>query len=891
MGSHGRSIVPTSAPRGERAPTGVNELHHSAAFVMALADPAASLERVGGKGASLARLARGGFTVPPGFHLTTAAYRAVVEANALQTPILEAISSRAADQAASVIARLFQDAALPRVVHEALIGAYAALGRPDTSVAVRSSATAEDLPGLSFAGQQDTYLNIRGADALERAVRRCWASLWTARAIEYRQRAGIDHATVSLAIVVQEMVPAEAAGVLFTADPVSGSPETITINATLGLGESLVSGQVQPDVIRVQRRTRTIASRVTGDKAVMTVLTDEGTRQVEVPAERRRETALSDQQALELARVGIGIEALYGGPMDVEWAVRGDQVYVLQARPITTSPQDPWNDSRLGDYLWTSGNLGEAVPDVMTPCTWSLMQRVSTDAMANFSLPDSPTVGTIGGRPYMNVSLLATLAAAFGASRRFAAATEEVFGRLPEGVEIPLLRVSRWRIIRALVPTMAGVTWLVHTRKGRIAAFVARAPRRCAALKQRIAGTSSTQELARIWREELDVFVRDACHMLQVAGRQGGGALVTTRAHLRALVGERDADALFAGLHSASNQLASLGLLEGLRQLGRGEIDRATFAERYGHRGPHEFEVCVPRPAEDPAWIDAQLTAQTPGQLEALFERRQQATAAAWARLSATQPARVVARTRKQMDRWARIERDREATRSELIRVVWVVRSFVLRAGELTRRGDDLFFLSVDELAALLEGRPAPVDSIPRRRAAYERYRALPPYPRFIRGSFDPFAWAADPHRRADVFVAGGRAADVAADVRGFPGAAGVVEGRVRVLASPEEGDKLQSGEILVTRVTNVGWTPLFPRAAAVVTDVGAPLSHAAIVARELGIPAVVGCGNATMRLRTGDVVRVDGSHGTVELLAPPPDHGRSAAPERLSGGPPMPRR
>jgi len=819
------------------------------AFVLPLADPAASLERVGGKGASLARLARGGFPVPPGFHLTTAAYRAVVEADALQSPILAAVASQPPDQAASIIARRFEQAVIPAALHDEVLAAYAGLGPPDTAVAVRSSATAEDLPGLSFAGQQDTALNVRGAEALEQAVRRCWASLWTARAIAYRQRAGIDHASVSLAVVVQVMVAADAAGVLFTADPVSGAAEAITINATVGLGDALVSGQVQPDVIAVQRQTHTVTVR---------------------PAEPGHPPAITQPQARELAQLGLGIEALYGRPMDVEWAVAGEQVYVLQARPITTAPPDPWNDSRLGDYLWTSGNLGEAVPDVMTPCTWSLMQRVSIDAMANFALPNSPTVGNIGGRPYLNVSLLATLAATFGARERFARSTEEVFGRLPDGVDIPLLPVSRWQIVRALVPTMVSVTWLVQTRQGRIADFVASASRRCAQLEQRIASTSSPPQLAQLWRDDLDPFVREACHMLQVAGRQGGGALVSTRARLRALVGEQDADALFAGLHSASNQLASLGLLEGLRQLKRGQIDRPTFAERYGHRGPHEFEVSVPRPGEDPAWIDAHLAAQDPEQLEALLARREQATVAAWARLAATQPPRVVARTRRQMDQWATIERDREATRSALIRVFWVVRRFVQRAAALSGRGDDLFFLSMDELAAHLAGQPAPLESIPQRQAAYQRYAALPPYPRFIRGRFDPFAWAADPHRRSDVFVAGGETVAAAATtVRGFPGAAGTVEGRVRVLAAPESGDQLQPGEILVTSVTNVGWTPLFPRAAAVVTDVGAPLSHAAIVARELGIPAVVGCSNATMRLHTGDRVRVDGSRGTVELLAP----------------------
>jgi len=482
----------------------MSEIQTRAAFVLALADPVASLERVGGKGASLARLARGGFNVPGGFHLTTAAYRAFVKANALEAPILEAVSHNPADQAANAIAQLFDRAAMPVEIYDALSAAYLALGQGDPAVAVRSSATAEDLPGLSFAGQQDTFLNVRGQDALERAVRRCWASLWTARAIEYRQRAAIAPATVSLAIVVQEMVAAEAAGVLFTADPVAGSPDDITINATFGLGDALVSGQVQPDVIRVRRQTRTIASWNIGDKAVMTALAEDGTRQVEVPGDRRREPALDEQQALTLARIGIGIEALSSQPMDVEWAIRGDQVYVLQARPITTSPADPWNDSRLGDYLWTNGNLGEAVPDVMTPCTWSLMQRVSRDAMATFSLPNCPIVGNIGGRPYMNMTLLATVGAAFGMSGRAASATEEVFGRLPEGVDVPLLPVSRWRIIRALVPTMVSILWRVQTGKGRIAAFVANAPRRSAALNQHIASASNTQELARVWREELD---------------------------------------------------------------------------------------------------------------------------------------------------------------------------------------------------------------------------------------------------------------------------------------------------------------------------------------------------------------------------------------------------
>lgn len=219
------------------------------------------------------------------------------------------------------------------------------------------------------------------------------------------------------------------------------------------------------------------------------------------------------------------------------------------------------------------------------------------------------------------------------------------------------------------------------------------------------------------------------------------------------------------------------------------------------------------------------------------------------------------------MNRWAKTARDREATRSEVIRAFWVLRAFVLRAGALTGHGDDLFFLTIDEILALLGGDERALASVATRRATYDRYRSLPPYPTLLRGRFDPVRWAADPRRRSDVFDASGPAPLARDVITGFPGAAGVVEGVVRVLAAPEDGDALEAGEILVTTVTNVGWTPLFPRAAAIVTDVGAPLSHAAIVARELGIPAVVGCGDATMRLKTGDRARVDGERGTVELL------------------------
>ena len=603
----------------------------------------------------------------------------------------------------------------------------------------------------------------------------------------------------------------------------------------------------------------------------MTVRTANGTRSEPVPAERRTQAVLGADQARELAALAARIERLHDGPVDIEWARADGQFFILQARPITGAAArtpETWNDSLAGDYLWTSTNLGEAIPDVMTPCTWSLVQRFMADAMITASIGGHLLYGNIGGRFYMNLSLMASMAAAFGMKRKLTTAITQVFGRLPEGMDIPLIPISRWRLLRDLLPIAFHLKLDARRNQKGLPAFLAGAAARCDALRAAIDAASTSASLRALWSAEIEPFTRTACRMLQAAGRQDGSALVTVREELSAQVGEAAANALTTGLHGGDAQLASLGPIVGLAELARGEIDRATYARRYGHRSAHEFEISIRRPAEDPDWIDRQLAGLRTAKDDpaALLARQEAVRDAAWRALEDRDPRHARA-LRRQVERWAGSARDREAARSEVMRVFWVLRAFVLRAGVLTGRGDDLFFLSIDEVLALLGGDEAALAAVPARRSTYERYRALPSYPSLIRGRFDPFRWAADPQRRSDLFDAGGAAAPALETITGFPGAAGVVEGTVRVLGTPEEGEQLLAGEILVTTVTNIGWTPLFTRAAAIVTDVGAPLSHAAIVARELGIPAVVGCGNATMRLHTGDRVRVDGEHGTVERL------------------------
>jgi rifampicin phosphotransferase len=845
----------------------------TATYIRSLADEGLGLSEIGGKGQALARLASAGLPVPNGFHITTAAYRDFVARHLLEGPIRTQLatipdpSDESTGRVAAAIHALFTDREIQAEIAADVLRAYHQLGSPP--VAVRSSATAEDLPEASFAGQQESFLNIVGDDQLLQAVRRCWASLWTARAISYRARHHIPTDKISLAVVVQELVDADASGVLFTADPVTADDTMIEINAAWGLGEAVVGGQVTPDTITVERASGRIMRTVINTKTIMTRLTNGGTAALPVPVDRQNAPALTESQALRLVDLAITVEDLFKDPMDIEWCRTGDRLLVLQARPITTAIHpDPWNDSRSGDFLWTNTNVGEAIPDVMTPATWSMVQVFLTDAMATASIPPYVGYGRIGGRIYLNLSVMTTLSAAVGVSQKhYRYLSEEVFGRLPDDLEIPPVN-ARWRdIIRAVLPMALHVLGEARRDAKVLDAYLAGHLALCERRRAEIAAVATPVELADLWSDVLSPEFHRVSWMLSAATRSSGASFITTRKRLQSLVGDAAANALTAGLGGQAGQLASLGLLDGLEKVAAGEIDSDTFNRRYGHRGPHEFEISLPRSGEDPEWIDRQLAARAMSatnyrdMLRAQEEKRQQA----WAELEQRHPvhARIL---HHQLRVWAKISRDRERARSEVIRYFWVLRAYALRAGELTSLGEDIFFLDKAEIVRVLLGETISPRLIKRRRAAYQAYSALPPYPALIRGDFNPYSWAADPNRRSDIYIEGSVAeADVA--VRGFPGSAGVVEAPVRVLSDAADGAALQPGEVLVTTITNVGWTPLFPRAAAVITDVGAPLSHAAIVARELGIPAVVGCGNATMRLRTGDLVRVDGTAGTVEVL------------------------
>src|SRR5215207_9532238 len=333
----------------------------------------------GGKGVNLGELSRAGLPVPPGFVLTTAAYDAFVEANEIGDAIVKLASVPRADDPAAFeevaqrIHALFSGGKVPEKMAEEIRVSYEKLDEgPETAVAVRSSATAEDLAGASFAGQQETYLNVRGEVALMEAIKGCWASLWTARTMAYRARQGIAPETVSLAVVVQRMVEAEAAGVMFTANPANGHQNEVVISAAWGLGESVVSGSVTTDDIVVDNDSWRVISRDTADKEVMTVYTESGTEEQPVPEARRRQPVLDDEGAAELVSYGVRIEDHYDTPQDIEWALSDGELFILQTRPITALPE-PMADTPIDWYVpdpkgtYWRASIVEQMPDPLSP--------------------------------------------------------------------------------------------------------------------------------------------------------------------------------------------------------------------------------------------------------------------------------------------------------------------------------------------------------------------------------------------------------------------------------------------------------------------------------------------------------------------------------------------
>jgi pyruvate,water dikinase len=681
---------------------------------------------------------------------------------------------------------------------------------------------------------------VDGEEALRKAVQRVFESAGSERVAAYSQAQGIQGAH-RIAVVVQRMVAADLAGVLFTADPVTGSHERMVGNFVEGLGEVLVSGEANAHAFTLSR-----------------------------PGGRYDGPAALKRHARALFRLAGRIHDQEGGPQDIEWAVSKGKLYILQSRPVTTLRtlnRDTYevNESLDKDFMWTSFNVSEAVPDVMSPFTWSLIRALDleTTKMTGYYIWS----GNICGRVYTNISIVSSFLQTFGVRQRTALKlVADAFGNAPADAVVPRFPMGfGWAAKEMSARAVKNIRRVNRAMKNR-SRYLEKTPAWCDDMEARIRKAGTPGELKPLW-EEIRAYASEMWDVF-LGGASGAITMMALRSRLTKLVDQQDAGALMSHLRGGEG-LESMGPLVGLDAVRSGRLDRAEYLRRYGHRSPHEFEVLYPYPRDDPDWLNRQLQQAGGMDVDGLLAAQQARFDEAVARFNRKYPGRRDW-LQKQLQSVAKYAQIRESIRSEFVRVFRVIRLFLVKLGALAGIGEGVFMLYVDEIPALLNGDRTMLQWIEARRASFERYRAMPPFPPFIRGRFEPERWMRDPLRRMDSYDASapaepGKGGDV---LTGFSGAAGRVEGPVRVLRSFEEGDQLRPGEILVAATTNVGWTPLFPRAAAIVTDIGAPLSHAAIVARELGKPAVVGVNVATSRLQTGDRVLVDGGAGTVRIVS-----------------------
>ncbi|GAB2727024.1 PEP/pyruvate-binding domain-containing protein [Nocardia thraciensis] len=859
-----------------------NRVAQHDSYTLDLADPTATLERAGGKGSSLARMAGARLPVPPGFHVTTAAYRRFVATDGLRERILEIAAQALPDQpetwerAATRIAELFAAQTIPDEVAQEIDTAYQRLGK--AAVAVRSSATAEDLPDMSFAGQQETYLNIRGADAVLAAVARCWASLWTDRAIGYRARQGIDSDDVALAVVVQELVPADAAGIAFTANPLTGARDEVLINAAWGLGEAIVGGQVTPDTIVVAKADNEIRRQDVSDKQVMTVRTAAGTREEPVPADRRERPALSPADAAELARIAVRIEEFYGGPMDIEWALHDGRLYIVQARPITALP-DPAPDLSWdlpdphGKYV--RGSVMELLPDPLSPLFATLgipaWERATLEHYREIGLPyfDEP-LAVINGYGYYNVNYTGALLLRMTlAQPRFLATT------LPR-----YLRTAprRWRRARTAYDDTAA-RWRAVDLDAEPA-------------ERLLAGVREIVDQAARYYLTIQGGALPAAYMSE--------SMFTKAYNTLRRSGDPPATAFLLGFDStpirAEKSLYDLarwartqpGLAERITNLSPAERPRLLaddrpsdavwqrFRERFrAHLAEYgdmvyDLDFAKALPSDDPA---TQLQTLIYFLSEDAPDPHARQRTASKARAEAV---RTLEHKRPGMRRslalrllgWAQSAAPLRENALADIGLGWPAARRLLAeigrrlaAAEAIADAADVYWLRFDELSAAASALDAGLtpadwrDTVAERHAVWKAQRATAaPHTLPVKGGNKILGIE---------FTQGGGHSD-AESLAGTPGSPGRTTGPARIINGPGEFDSMRPGDVLVAKMTTPAWTPLFALASAIVTDVGGALSHSSIVAREYHIPAVLGTGAATARLRTGQQVTVDGDAGVV---------------------------
>ncbi len=868
---------------------------------------------VGAKAAGLARLKRVGLSVPAGFCVAGRAYREHIISSHLAEQFelalnkLESAPPDRKPQILSDIRRSVIEQPLAESLGADIESRCKALGAG--RLAVRSSATAEDLPGHSFAGLYDTFLGVADQDHCIEAVKKCWASLWTQRAYDYRRQNRFEHLAVDMAVIVQLLVPADASGVLFTADPVTGRADRITIEATFGLGDLLVSGKVTPDRLVIDKNNLKIVSSTVSEKKLMSVPNDAGVREQPVEAGRMSAPCIDEPAALRLARFAATAEARLGSPQDMEWAIHENDIFFLQSRPITTGrKKKSWEDRQV----WSNIMAQEVMPDVATPATLSIIQNLAEDLfdplfrVLCMERGNHPLYGVQAGRLYFNLNLWIAVIRALPVVNKYDftkdAGSEPALREIIEiektltDDDLPDLNFRMAKFILKmplLILSSIGAT----PKKGR--AFIARIKAKNQKWHSLDRATLSNQQLVEICRGILPDFravIANALHLFNAMGAFFALELICSKwlpdeqqCAKRLVAGLGDMEDVASGLDlwrlallaDANPQLRDI-ILSGddwhtlaprLSQTRPGNeflADWNAFMDRHGFHCRAEIELYNARWSETPDYILGLVRSYigSIGTTDPLENQRKLAAR----REDFTKKCRK--RLRNPVKRLLfnhllfRSQQGsvfRENIKCEAVKLLTAVRNTLLELGgrlaaeSVLEQPDDIFFLKIEELEPVIQARPG-FDvgaTVAARRAEYDHWKSITP-PGTIVGPFDLDKAAHEP-------------VDTNANVlTGLAVSPGVVTGKARVILRADTNEQVAAGEILVAPFTDPGWTPYFVPAAAIVMDQGSILSHGSIIAREYGIPGVVNVGAATKIIRTGQTIRVDGDRGVVNILKTP---------------------
>lgn len=859
-----------------------------------------SLMVVGGKGLNLGHLSRiDGILVPEGFCVTTEAYNEIVKQNVEfnirldQLSLLHAEDREKIAEISGKLRQFIKELEISKEIKDEIISYISKFGE-EHSYAIRSSATAEDLPLASFAGQQDTYLNVIGFDSILDAISKCWASLFTDRAVIYRIQNGFDHRKVSLSVVIQRMIFPQVSGIMFTADPVTSNRKILSIDASFGLGEALVSGLVNADIYKVREGT-IIDKKVSPKKVAIVPLKKGGTEEREIEPDKQGEQSLTDEQILQLEKIGRRIEANFKHPQDIEWCLFEGKFYIVQSRPITTLYPIPENDGK--DRVYASMGHLQMMTDVIQPLGISFCKFLSFWFGQNLV--------AAGGRLFLDGTY--DLASPVGRKVLISSA-----GNADILMKNALLNLTERKKFMKTLPRGKGsismgtgaLSWIIpaiNTYRTNDLSIIENLIRYNEELI-----SDMEQKIKKLSGDELFEFIlQDTKNLKTVLIDPGNMKMMVVGGFVSNWINKNmkkwlgDVSAVDILSKSVPNNITSeMGLelmdvaddvrkypevmeyfnhaidetfFEELSKLeGGSAVSRSirTYLKKYGMRCPGEIDITKPRWSEKPTALIPVILSNIknfePHSSSVIFERgrvealeKEQELLSRLLRLPGGRS--KAKKTKKMISVLRNVIGFREYPKYSFIKRFQIYKNALMKEAELlVKKGmikerEDAYYLSFEEFKDAVRADRLDYSIVAERKESYKIYEKLTP-PRLMTSEGEVISGAYDKGNIPKDALAG------------VPVSSGVVEGRARVVLKLEDAD-IEEGDILVTVFTDPSWTSLFVSVKGLVTEVGGRMTHGAVITREYGIPGVVGVEDATKLIQDGQRIRVNGTEGYIEIL------------------------